>query len=716
MISAETTIEELYRLGLMSARAMNVCLSGEINTLAQLLKSERYYLRRIKNCGPKTVVELDEIRERYKHCLQDNTTDTAEEPTAIIAEDTELIVAKKKIELLTPNSVVQFKGWIAWKFNELSRRAKNAFPQLSQLLSVIDAIYSSEQFNAIDAKNIGKKTSGEIQHFLCEAKVHFEEITKELDPSVDSPKYSEFDRTVAELSELYPFLLTKECDAVAQYLIKHDHIPILFIAKQYILRSEEPRMNIYREYYGFNSEGKRYSLTEIGEKNNLSRERIRQLVSKRICLPQSLEANIRQYLTPLIGNIIPFDSLLWNKIQCENMLEEAYSQTALLVCSLTDSHTIVQIDNNDKEYLVKKSLLENVKIRNVLSNIIRVVGLRRTTIEQLDIIEYIRAEKRVYHKDVNQLSCIYANFLKKAFGVDIEDDRYVMMLPNALDISIAVEDILAQSGEPMSLDQIQQVFNTLHPSNSIDDASKFKPYIFRNPNIKPKGKTGIYILKSWRNHFTGTLTGYLEHILKTLNEPIPLDDLVDFALEEFPKSNRKSIYSLLIGDKDGRFVLYEDDYIGLVDNSISEIELKERRIIKRHTFEIRFDELKQFVTSRKRLPIQTGTEEEKSLARWINNVMKSNVETTEEQVLSLQTFLSENKTIPQNGIEYNFKQMCDEIKVMVTKTFALPTASDNIREYSWLRKNIEKHAIYEDNRKAYFEDLLDFLKDFGFYF
>lgn len=715
MISADTTIEELYRLGHMSARAMNVCLSGEIKTLAQLLNTERYYLRRIKNCGLKTVVELDEIRERYSHCLQNNATDTTVKPIAIEVENSELIDAKKKIELLTPNSVVQLKGWIAWKFKELSRRAKNAFPQLSQLLSVIDTIYSSEQFNAIDAKNIGKKTSSEIQHFLYEAKVHFEEITKDIDPSVDRPEYNEFDRTVAEFSELYPFLLTKECEAVARYLIKHDHIPFLFIAKQYILRSEEPRMNIYRDYYGFNSDESRYSLSEIGERNNLSRERIRQLVSKRICLPKSLESDIRQYLTPLIGNIIPFDSLLWNKIQNENMLEEAYSQTALLVCSLTDSHTIVQIDDNDKEYLVKKSLLENVKIRNVLSNIIRVIGLRRTTIEQLDITEYIRVEKRVYHKDVDQLSCIYANFLKKTFDVDIDDDRYVMMLPNALDISIAIEDILAQSGKPMSLDEIRKVFNTLHPSSSIDDASKLKPYIFRNPNIKPKGKTGIYILQSWRNHFTGTLTGYLEHILKTFKEPIPLDDLVDFALEEFPKSNRKSIYSLLIGDKDGRFVLYEDDYIGLADNSISEIELKERRIIKRHTFEIRFDELKQFIASRKRLPIQTGTEEEKSLARWINNVLKSNIETTEEQSLSLQTFLSENKTIPQNGIEYNFKQMCDEIKVMVAKSFTLPTASDNIREYSWMKKNLEKYLTYEDNRKAYFEDLLNFLKDYGFY-
>ena len=714
MISADTTIEEMYRLGLISVRAMNVCRSGEIKTLIQLLKADNLNLVKIRNCGRKTLVELDEIREHYSHYLREQHIDVGENPVIVI-DETELKDAQKKIELLAPHSVVHLKGWVAWKFNELSVRAKNAFPQLNQLLSVIDVIYSTQKFNAIDAKNIGKKTSSEIQSFLSEVKAHFEEITKEIDPNVDIPNHNEFDRLVAQVGEQYPFLLTKECEMVAKHLSSHDFVPILFIAKQYIFRCEDSRMNIYRDYYGFNPEGRRYTLSEIGEKNSLSRERIRQLVSKRINLPKSLEDEIHRYLTPILESIIPFDSLFWNKVQRDNMLEESYSQTALLACSVTDTHTIIQIENNDKEYLVNKGLIENVKIKNVLSNIVRVIALRRTIVERLDILDYIKEEKRIYHKNVDLLCCIYANYLRKNYNVDIEDNRYVMMLPNAMDISIAIEDILEQSGEPMSLEGIKQAFNTLYPSNSIDDVAKLKPHIFRNPNIKPKGKTGIYILKSWKNHFTGTLTSYLEHILHTFNEPIPLDDLVDFALDEFPRSNKKSIYSLIVGDKDERFIIYEDDYIGLADNPISEIEFKERRIIKRHNFDTRFEELKQFVSTLKRLPIQTGSEEEKSLARWISNVLKSNIESTAEQIRLLKNFLVEHNTLPQNGTEYNFKQMCDEIKVMVAKTFALPTASDNIREYSWLRKNIDKYTSYKDNRKSYFEDLLAYLKDFGFY-
>ena len=714
MISAETTIGQLYRHGLMSTQARYACRLGKIKTLSQLLSIKRSYLQRVMQCDKKTLVELDEMREFYSHYLQEQHTDIEENPVIVI-EETELKEAQKKIELLAPNSVVHLKGWIVWKFNELSVRAKNAFPQLNQLLPVIEAVYSTEKFNAQDAKNIGKKTSGEILSFLSEVKAHFEDVTKDIDPNVDVPKFTEFDRLIATLGELYPFLLTKECEMVAKHMSLSNIVPILFIAKQYIFRSEDSRMNIYRDYYGFNSEEKRYSLSEIGAKNNLSRERIRQIISKKINLLQSLEDEIHHYLMSNLEDIISVDSLFWDKLQKDNMLEESYSQTALLVCSLTDTHTIIQIDDNDKEYLVDKDLIKNVKTRNILSKIIKDISLRHTTVEQLDILDYIKEGKRIYHKNVDKLCSIYAAFLKQNYKVEIKDDRYVLLFPNALDIECAIVDILEHSGKPMSLYEINETFNMLYPSNAFDSLEKLKRNILMNPNIISKGKTGTYILKSWANHFTGTLTNYIEHILHTFNEPIPLADLVAFALEQFPMSNKKSIYSLIAGDKKKRFIIYEDDYIGLTENSTSQTGFKERNIIKRHNFDSRFEDLKQFVSERKRLPIQMGSEEEKSLARWINNILKSNIEPTEEQMCLLEEFLEDNKTLPQNGSEYNFKQMCDEIKVMVAKTFTLPTASNNIREYSWLRKNINKYISYEDNRKTYFEDLLAYLRDYGFY-
>ena len=126
-------------------------------------------------------------------------------------------------------------------------------------------------------------------------------------------------------------------------------------------------------------------------------------------------------------------------------------------------------------------------------------------------------------------------------------------------------------------------------------------------------------------------------------------------------------------DKDGRFIMYEGEYVGLSENSILDFDLKERKIIKRQSFDTRFSDFKEFVITMKRLPMQTGSDEEQSLARWMVNVLKSNIDSTEEQLLSLQEFLDDNKALPQNGHEYNFKQMCDQIKVVVNQPTYSPS-------------------------------------------
>lgn len=709
MIVLDTTIEELNRLGLLSVRAMNVCRNGGIKTLENILDLDHIEFLKVRNCGRKTIVEIDAIKEKYSSLKSEVICEEIMEPS-------ELEEAQTKYEHLHPSVSVNLKSWIKWRFSKLSVRAQNAFPQLSNESEAIKAAYSSEDIDILSVKNCGKKTSKEIETFLADFKQYFEEVTKNIDTNSSIPKIDSREKEIAELGFIYPFLLSKECECIADFKQENDGLfPYLYVAKLYILRSDLPKISIYRDYYGLNPTFTRHTLSDIGEKNNLTRERVRQLVSHSAPLPKKLQEGVRQYLGPLISNVIAFDSLLWNKIQRDNLLEESYAQTALLVCALLDTHTILQIDDEDKEYLVRKSIVENVKVRNVLNSIRRVIELRRTTIERLDILQYIKSERRPYHKDVGQLCVIYANFLKRKYSFEIEENQFITMLPNALDISIAIENILEQKGKPMSLDELFKSFNQLHPANAIDSVVKFKPYILRNKNIKPKGKTGIYVLTNWKNHFTGSLTSYLEYIIRSVEEPITLDDLVDFALEEFPNTNKKSIYSLIAMDKDNRFVIYEGDYIGLSDNPILDFDLKKRKIFKRHTFDARFTDFKDFVITMKRLPIQTGSDEEQSLARWMINVLKSNIDSTDKQLSSLQDFLDSNKSLPQNGNEYNFKQMCDQIKVIVNQTFSLPNVIDHPSEYQWLRKNLEKYTSYEDNRKSYFEDLLSYLKDFGFY-
>lgn len=538
MISLDITIGDFNRLGKISVRTMNVCHRAGIKTLRELIEFNKFEFLTIRNCGKKTFEELKRIIEEYS-TLQYNNNDNL--------ENSELHKALVAYENLNIYVLENLNEWVSLRFKKLGTRTQHTFHKYSDISEIIKFVYSTNESDLLSIRNSGIKTQLEIESYLKDVKLRFESIARGSNEA-SATLIDERENEIAELENSYPFLLRKERQEIVEFIHQYNSFPYLYVAKSYIIRSKNPRLNIYRDFYGFNHTYTRYSLSTIAVNNNLTRERIRQIVENAIPIPKKLYDKVKTYLRPLINNIEPFDSLLWSKIQHENMLEEPSGQTARLVCALLDTHIILQIDDEDKEYLVRKSLLLNVKIKTVLNDIRHIIELRRTTIQQLDILKYIKSDRKPYHDEVSQLCTIYADFLRRKYAVAIEKNRIITMLPNAIDISTAIENILEQKGVPMSLVQLMIEFNKLHPTNAILSPMAFKTHIFRNKNIKPKGKTGMYVLNNWQNHFTGTLTSYLEYILNLFKQPIKLDDLVDFALDEFPNTNKKSIYTLITKD------------------------------------------------------------------------------------------------------------------------------------------------------------------------
>ena len=62
MVTLETSIKDLNRLGLLTVRAMNVCRNGGIETLGQLLAIDKIELLKVPNCGRKTLMEFIAVR------------------------------------------------------------------------------------------------------------------------------------------------------------------------------------------------------------------------------------------------------------------------------------------------------------------------------------------------------------------------------------------------------------------------------------------------------------------------------------------------------------------------------------------------------------------------------------------------------------------------------------------------------------------------------
>ncbi|MCM1140327.1 MAG: hypothetical protein NC453_17300 [Muribaculum sp.] len=715
-INLDTTIDDLRIQGVFSVRAYSVCRNAHIENIQQLMQFDKSSLLKVRNCGRKTLSEILDFKEKLDN-LFPNNTNIGEEVDEII-EDSPADIARKKISFLHPTQMLLLDNWIKWRFEKLSVSAKNCVPTFVNLEVVLPIAFSDVEFNYNNINKCGKKSSVEISSYVADVKSHISELIAEVKLDVPSQQISEDELVRSQIELKYPFLLDREVGEVASFYIQHNHLPMLFIAQKYIVRSDDVKAQIHREYYGLNGEENTLSLEEIGFKHTLSRERVRQITRTRIVLDDQLNEFATSELPNLLGRIVANDDPIWTSIAQDNMWEYGSNVLLRLVCSITGEYTTLQLDAECKEFLVQRSLLNNVRPKAVVHELCRLLDLRRTVLEEIDIISIIKEDKkRQYNPNVTELSIVFIDYIKRQYDYSILKNRYILALPNALDVSKAIENILEQKGTGMSLNELWVEFNALHPSSNIKAIETFKLYVLRNSHIKSKGKSGIYVLEKWKNHFTGSITDYLAKILETLNEPVELDDLVDFAQEQFPNTTKKSIYTLINIDKNKRFVILEDDYVGLACFKNNIKNLKEKKQVRRYNFDSRFESLKTFVQNHKRMPIQSynQSEDEQSLSRWLVNALNGSIGVSNSQDNELRMFLSKNKDIPQNGLEYRFKQMCDTIKVYVTKYFALPDIEDNPSEYNWLRKNLDCYEEYMDNRKTYFIDLLLFLKDYGFY-
>jgi len=95
-------------------------------------------------------------------------------------------------------------------------------------------------------------------------------------------------------------------------------------------------------------------------------------------------------------------------------------------------------------------------------------------------------------------------------------------------------------------------------------------------------------------------------------------------------------------------------------------------------------------------------------------VLKRVLEVSDAQVHALSDFLEINKELPSSGLEVNFKRNCIAYFDFVNENFELPSYKSNYSLASWYSKNLNRYQDFTDNRKLFFEKLLNDLRGYGF--
>ena len=76
--------------------------------------------------------------------------------------------------------------------------------------------------------------------------------------------------------------------------------------------------------------------------------------------------------------------------------------------------------------------------------------------------------------------------------------------------------------------------------------------------------------------------------------------------------------------------------------------------------------------------------------------------------------LERNADYLVTATEYSFYRYCEEFKAFIEDNMEFPTLETDSAKYGWFNKNMKIYKDFEDRRKAYFKDLIEFLYTYGF--
>lgn len=736
----------------LSVRAVNVCRYAEIDTLGDLLALTDGDLMGLKRCGRKTVMELTALKERYADLLELDTlaSEAKTERSKILELNPMLLTRQDRLRLMekieqmrqqddmkeneieeinseierikNANAVffmedayddlpssVHFCLQVCYmhRFEKLSQRCKNVFRFLTEFKAALPYLFEHKRVQMQNIAFCGEKSFREFSEFLETSKRHYVEyITLRNEKGCDIEQIKSVDHGLLKRSYLlhFAFLKDDEASSLADFVLEGNPLPRFFLLEKYLRNTNSARAMVTRDFHGINEDNQQKTLEEISAKNHLTRERARQITVEQVPYPKTLEPFAKSIRDSVQQDIVPSYSPFWQTLGAGKL---TVRQIMGIVCSVSNEYKVQQLAQDKDFYLLKKKLLGNVFLFGTLTNMIRLTRLQRIKDERLSFERLILRKSYTVAdcmKDQNALMIMFSDYFKGNDQVRFTDDGHVVIKANKLNVMAALEDILERHSEAMTLDELQERFNGEYGDKQFLDRQRLRSYLQRCKKVRPVGKSGRYVLATWQNVFTGSLTDCIVmHLNKSLR-PMSLDEIYGAVSEIFPKTSKKSLFSLM-GQKQQTFISFVDGTFGLAALRESYGGAQERVIAKQEKFGKRFEDFKAFVRKEKRMPTTYYSYSEAVLYRWMNNATRGLLRTTGDEVEQLRRFIDENSTLPRNKSELVFKRNCGEILRIFQEKHRPVERKENRELYMWYRKFSAPNAVFRGNCKRYFEEL-----------
>lgn len=539
--------------------------------------------------------------------------------------------------------------------------------------------------------NIGMKSLKDFEDFIDVMNEEISRVVNMTDKQI----------SIGLLKMNMQFLNDESAVFVQEFYERKNYYPLFYLLQQYILSSNENNIMVFSMYYGCS--GCRVNvLNDIAKSLNLSRERVRQILTKKPEISHDFLKGIDKSHYSFINEKIVVDNeCLEDEVIGEECISGGFVSFAFL-CTLISDFRVLEIG------------MESLLIKNDVLNRVDTGLIRLRLKEKKDEPRYVEEKIYIEHflcsfigEEEILSACLLAEMIaRNEYNLNIENGCLIFEV-NRYDISDIVYGILKEKNEPMTSQEIwvilkEQCASEVKAKNNdsvvraIVNDSRF---VYNRSSVK-------YSLREWGDA-PMTLRECMKEILASKEEPVHASVITDEVKKYYPTYTEKNVIST-VGSQDDDFVRFSGGLIGLKNRAYDDsFEIITPDMINRRLgFDANFERFRDFIFNHNRYPLYNEDDEQDTLARWYNNVENRVLNLTDEQIESYYEFVSRFDDVPHSKKEYVCYSMCRRVEEY-QETGHWPSKKDSATFYRWFYKYITNETICNDRRDNYIAEIIE---------
>lgn len=573
------TIEEIYCSEDISVRSFNVCNNNDLKDMNAILKHYREHntFCNLRNCGKKSNEELTDLCLKYINYDCNHFTEPLQSEKRLVLT----------INNFTRSQKEKVDSFIEINKNRLSNRSKNAITSFLngnlKIQNISKKIFTNDDFNFQDIKNVGTKTVAELKSFFDSIICFIEKVSEEEKEKNDLVAWQNrfFIQNSTSISSIPNEIL--ESQSIFSLVD-------FFICKDAIYDKNENI--IFQKAFKIYDKQPVFTLDDIAEEINISRERVRQIrksivenLFNRLQFTKNIEDDLYQkYDIDQNQNLIYIDKDLSQRINEANKTNFSIEFISFLIYTyISDKFDLVgEIEdvlqhrffkssdrhNWDNFYLVKNQLTNEFDFKNLVDDIDKRINSRTEQTYSFHFKSYLNNFMRIEDNSlIPILFPVAERIINQEFDMIIDlDDNIVFNRNTVKQVPEYAIEALEKLGVPSKIEEIHKL---IEEENSAITKSLegLRGSLQRRPEIIFFGRSGTYGLKKWEIEKEGIRGGTIKDIifeyLQDKNEPIHILELLNEVHKYREKTNSRNIITNLKSDRQNKFVIFNQGFVGL---------------------------------------------------------------------------------------------------------------------------------------------------------